>query len=127
LAALNPLALESKIEQMLQSEFEEKKRISEEAAKLVAKEKNKAISGNSGSADPNKWFYYDQVSLTRSRAEFIRDWGNRNLEDNWRRKDKEIGSISFKIERGIVTEAEKEESKTDLISEQENAKLMPLF
>jgi len=124
LAALNPLALESKIEQMLKIELNEKKRISDEAAKLVVAEKNKVVSGNFGSSNPNKWFFYDQLSLTRSRSDFIREWGNRNLEDNWRRKDKEIGSISFQIERGIVTEEEKEESKIDLLAEQENAKKM---
>jgi outer membrane protein assembly factor BamD (BamD/ComL family) len=59
---------------------------------------------------------YNQAALTRSRSAFVRQWGNRPLEDNWRRKDKEAGQISFKIERGVVgeenqpTEEDKEEA-----------------
>jgi tetratricopeptide (TPR) repeat protein len=127
LAAMNPLALESKIEQLLRSEETEKKRISDEAAKMVETKKNEARSGNTGSSNPNKWFFYDQVSLTRSRSEFIRDWGNRALEDNWRRKDKEMGKISFQIERGIETEEEKEIKNTEELENKENAKQMAEF
>ncbi len=35
-----------------------------------------------------KWYFYNQAALTFGRTEFRRRWGNRKLEDNWRRSNK---------------------------------------
>ncbi|MFN8240087.1 MAG: hypothetical protein U0X39_04960 [Bacteroidales bacterium] len=35
-----------------------------------------------------KWYFYNQSALTFGRTEFKRRWGNRKLEDNWRRLNK---------------------------------------
>ena len=35
-----------------------------------------------------KWYFYNQAALTFGRTEFRRRWGNRNIEDNWRRSNK---------------------------------------
>jgi tetratricopeptide (TPR) repeat protein len=35
-----------------------------------------------------KWYFYNQTALTFGRTEFRRRWGDRKLEDNWRRIDK---------------------------------------
>jgi TolA-binding protein len=35
------------------------------------------------------WYFYNSTALSIGRNEFIRNWGNRRLEDNWRRSDKE--------------------------------------
>ncbi len=102
LAAMNPLALEQKLEEIISEEEKKEKRLSEEAKALEEANKRKAISGNSASSGSSQWFFYDQVKLTQARAEFIREWGNRPLEDNWRRKDKELGSISFQVQKGVV-------------------------
>lgn len=109
LAAMNPLALENMVEEMLKTQEEEEKKLAQETAALAAKKeaKNASIIGS------DVWFMYNQVALTRSRSAFIRQWGNRPLEDNWRRKEKEAGEISFKVERGIVGE-ENEPSPEDL-------------
>ena len=32
-----------------------------------------------------KWYFYNQSALTFGRTEFRRRWGDRKLEDNWRR------------------------------------------
>lgn len=102
LAAMNPLALEQKLEEIISEEEKKEKRLSEEAKALEEANKRKAISGNSASSGSSQWFFYDQVKLTQARAEFIREWGNRPLEDNWRRKDKELGIISFQVQKGVV-------------------------
>jgi len=45
-----------------------------------------------------QWYFYNQAALTFGRTEFRRRWGERNLEDNWRRKNKQtiqsLGEIS---------------------------------
>jgi len=35
-----------------------------------------------------KWYFYNQTALTFGRTEFRRRWGDRRLEDNWRRTNK---------------------------------------
>ncbi len=43
-----------------------------------------------------KWYFYNQAALTFGRTEFRRRWGERKLEDNWRRinKARTSGSMS---------------------------------
>ena len=41
-----------------------------------------------------KWYFYNQAALTFGRTEFRRRWGDRKLEDNWRRSNKTRVSIS---------------------------------
>ena len=40
-----------------------------------------------------QWYFYNPTALGFGRTEFKRRWGNRKLEDNWRRKNK--ASVSF--------------------------------
>lgn len=40
-----------------------------------------------------KWYFYNQSALTFGRTEFRRRWGERRLEDNWRRSNR--GVIAF--------------------------------
>jgi tetratricopeptide (TPR) repeat protein len=35
-----------------------------------------------------KWYFYNQAAMTFGRTEFRRRWGDRKLEDNWRRSNK---------------------------------------
>lgn len=37
-----------------------------------------------------KWYFYNQAALTFGRTEFRRRWGERKLEDNWRRSNKTV-------------------------------------
>lgn len=41
-----------------------------------------------------KWYFYNQAALTFGRTEFRRRWGNRKLEDNWRRSNRARVNIS---------------------------------
>jgi tetratricopeptide (TPR) repeat protein len=41
-----------------------------------------------------KWYFYNQSALTFGRTEFKRRWGDRSLEDNWRRLNKTRTSFS---------------------------------
>jgi tetratricopeptide (TPR) repeat protein len=41
-----------------------------------------------------KWYFYNQAALTFGRTEFRRRWGDRKLEDNWRRANKTRVNVS---------------------------------
>jgi len=47
---------------------------------------------NSGNivAERGEWYFYNQVVLANGRTEFKRRWGERALEDNWRRRNKRV-------------------------------------
>lgn len=40
------------------------------------------------------WYFYSSSSITQGRQEFLRRWGNRPLEDNWRRATKQTALSS---------------------------------
>jgi hypothetical protein len=46
---------------------------------------------NSGGS--NKWYFYNSSLMQAGKTEFLRKWGNRKLEDNWRISNKQ--QISF--------------------------------
>ena len=44
-------------------------------------------------AQEGKWYFYNQTALTFGRTEFRRRWGERRLEDNWRRSNRNRVSL----------------------------------
>jgi tetratricopeptide (TPR) repeat protein len=49
-------------------------------------ENERRIQGNID--QEGKWYFYNQTALTFGRTEFRKRWGDRKLEDNWRRSNK---------------------------------------
>jgi tetratricopeptide (TPR) repeat protein len=45
-------------------------------------------------AQEGKWYFYNQSAMTFGRTEFRRRWGDRKLEDNWRRVNKSRIAVS---------------------------------
>jgi tetratricopeptide (TPR) repeat protein len=41
-----------------------------------------------------KWYFYNQAALTFGRTEFKKRWGDRRLEDNWRRLNKQRVNVT---------------------------------
>ena len=50
-----------------------------------------------------KWYFYNQAALTFGRTEFRRRWGDRRLEDNWRRANKARATSSQAAGNGEET------------------------
>lgn len=76
---------------------DEQKRLREEEKAKKLAERNaqiNAINANN-TLDPlaanfsDKWYFYNQVTVENGKNEFNRKWGQRPLEDNWRRSNKE--------------------------------------
>ena len=51
------------------------------------------IYTNSASSQDGKWYFYNQSLVSAGRTEFLKRWGTRKLEDNWRVSNKQ--QISF--------------------------------
>ena len=103
LAAMNPAALDKTLERVIKQKEEDAQRAQEMAEQFAKKNANVAVDRLSDTDETFKrWELYDPLVVSRNKSDFQQLWGSRPLEDNWRRKDKEAGSISFKVERGVV-------------------------
>ena len=43
-----------------------------------------------GGAQKGEWYFYNPQLIKQGKQEWLRRWGNRPLEDNWRRKSKQV-------------------------------------
>ncbi len=85
----------------IKKEQEEKKRKAQEAQESKAGGGYTPVSGrrpggSSGGTALRKesdFFAYDDKAVKRGKREFIRKWGTRSLEDNWRRANKTGGDL----------------------------------
>jgi tetratricopeptide (TPR) repeat protein len=76
-----------------------------------------------------KWYFYNQAALTFGRTEFKRRWGDRKLEDNWRRSNKARVSISqagMGADEKIQNAADSGKSVVDFKSPEFYIKNLPL-
>ncbi len=79
-----------------------------------------AQSSRSGysSAEGGKWYFYNPTAKSFGQPEFRVKWGNRKLEDNWRRKNKsaiafgELESVSTDSSSQLVAEKKVLSNKT---------------
>lgn len=95
LAQMNPAALDKYLEKVIldrkereASEVQRARQIAAQAqqeAQLTAST-NAAFGGNSG---VGLWYFYNANAVSQGKQEFQQKWGNRPLEDNWRRSSKE--------------------------------------
>ncbi|HLO43962.1 MAG TPA: tetratricopeptide repeat protein [Leadbetterella sp.] len=121
LASLNPNELDFKLEQMILDKKEAQKKEQEAVANSSSVLKN--ASNSTLPRDFKRWLLYDPVESVKAKNEFVRNWGNRPLEDNWRRSEKTMGSFSLKIERQNL-DSVKTELKNTANSEEEMKELL---
>ncbi|SNS08753.1 hypothetical protein SAMN06295967_10388 [Belliella buryatensis] len=98
----------------------EEERLMKEAA---AKEKSKSNSGifdnllAFGGRGSGESFYFDNaVAMQQGAIDFTRNWGNRPLQDNWRRSNQSFATSSGEVEED--PEIAEEESTEESIFEQ---------
>lgn len=63
---------------------------------------NVQYTGQDG--NPNfagKWYLYNTTSLNYGKSEFLKKWGQRRLEDNWRRKNKNVELVEEPVTEEI--------------------------
>lgn len=88
LSALDSLTISAKLTTIIEEEDARKK---EEKEKAERKERraqfNAAFNQNSG-IQSTTWYFGNPSAIAQGQSEFRRIWGNRPLEDYWRRSDK---------------------------------------
>lgn len=98
LAEMNPVSLDAYLDKYL-----DEKEAAEKAAEAKERAKNKssfaganiAQSGDAPNASSDgSWYFYNDAAISQGQQEFQRAWGNRPLEDNWRRSQKAVIGIA---------------------------------
>ncbi len=88
------LAFVDKLIENVKKEEAEAKRKEEEAKRNMQStyryEDERNYSGVGKLTRGGKWYFYNTSSINFGKAEFVKKWGRRKLEDNWRRKNKTI-------------------------------------
>ncbi len=92
---LDTLLIFSEMSPADQNRFAEKKIAEYKAAEQakIEKEMAKQESQAGGIASQNlkgNWYFYNATTVQRGKESFVKTWGRRMLEDNWRLSDKEI-------------------------------------
>lgn len=79
--------IEKVIENVIKEEESQRQKEEEEAYAAQRASNNVSSLPNfqSSSAD---WYFYNSNLINKGKSEFVRKWGNRRLEDNWRRQNK---------------------------------------
>lgn len=97
----------------LQSDKEQKAAAKKEAERLQKAEDNKKTSITevitltpTGNIKSN-WYFYNAAMIEKGTAEFKQKWGNRKLEDNWRRRTAASNIASGLKEEGIEDDEKK--------------------
>lgn len=93
LAKMDEASLEAFLDKMIAEEEAQRKKAQKELEKSAERQSNYfdnqgggfTVSNEAG----NNWYFYNPAAISRGRAEFIKKWGNRPLEDDWRRSKKE--------------------------------------
>ncbi len=102
LGALSETEQYSRIDNIIAEEEAEslRKKQEEEAAKAKEQEEQSNMQfsqfqnqpgkdGMPGNSTGSSWYFYNQSAISFGFSEFAKKWGNRKLEDNWRRSSKE--------------------------------------
>lgn len=119
LAAMTPEQQMKVIEKLI-ADLKEKEKKEAEAA---AREEFLANRGQHGLQDQNNqvftmnngddsWYFYNTATKNAGRTEFQRRWGNRKLEDDWRRRNKQ--TFSFNDFGADTTSGEKAPEEGDV-------------
>lgn len=119
LAALSPEELDKKLDNIIKQleEEEERKRIEAEKAQNAAMEAN--LSGVQ-----SNWAFYNRALLVSGYSNFQMVWGDRPLEDNWRRS-KKLNLGGTEEEEAIVEDGPKDEAESLIPGKEELAEGIP--
>ncbi len=95
LAQLDEQELEKRIRMMIRQrerDEEDRQRMEAEARERAdeqpAARPAPTAPGGGGAGGRGTWYFYDPQQVGRGATQFRKTWGNRKLEDDWRRKDK---------------------------------------
>lgn len=112
IAALSPSArtawVNTMVNNYIKKENEQKKAEADKELAIQSALGMANVQVTNPTSTTGKWYFYNPTLVTAGRTEFIKKWGTRKLEDNWRVSNKQ--QISFD---DIITMNQPAEAKID--------------
>lgn len=108
LSMLSPEELDARLDKIIKDLEEEERRKEEAAAAALA-------AGAQVAGGGSNWAFYNPALLAEGYNTFKNIWGDRPLEDNWRR--------SRKLNEGVQQEEEEEGSQEEVVAEAKESKI----
>lgn len=109
LSAEEQLAVVEKIIEKVKQDEAEAERLAKEAEEKGFVESSRLDMGAAQIGGNADWYFYNQRLKTAGATQFRQKWGNRTLEDNWRRLNKTASLFSETDE----SESEDDDTETD--------------
>lgn len=104
-AAMSPSERTAFIDQIikdLREEERKQKELEQSAGYNLSNEYETKQKVNQELNRSGKWYFYNPAVVDLGKNEFRQKWGDRKLEDNWRRKNKSVSQANiYEIEKGI--------------------------
>ena len=97
LAQMNPAALDNRIDAIIEAQETARKEAEakERKALLAAQNTNvQSVQNPLINGGERRWELYDPALINQGKTEFKRAWGNRPLEDDWRRSSRQMRSLA---------------------------------
>lgn len=107
LSEMNPVSLDAFLDRHLRAEAEKKRALEKKKNTEANSGANIITSTNTDTSGDDSWYFYNQAAISQGQIEFQRLWGNRPLENDWRRSTK--ASVAFGLDDSLLSDAEKEE------------------
>ncbi len=95
LASLDTTKLYALIDDVIQQEIAAREKETEMADEGGVQFVNVGQRSRNPNIQTGKWYFYNTAALSYGYTEFIKKWGNRKLEDNWRLSDKRLVMKSY--------------------------------
>jgi tetratricopeptide (TPR) repeat protein len=89
MAKLSPEDLDKKAIEIFKKEEEARRKQQEKEARQAALSSSGSSTGAPGTTGNGSWYFYNTTTMSFGFTEFRKIWGDRKLEDNWRRSNKE--------------------------------------
>lgn len=86
---------------------EEEKRLAEQALNNISRPGDGATTNTTNVGTGSTWYFYNQNSIGLGNADFVKKYGRRTLEDNWRRSNKESYATLNTNNSGEIVSEEK--------------------
>jgi len=105
LSQLNPSALDKFLDGVIEKEIDEEERKIKEAEKMLQQAQT-IVANNSLNFDGDpaeRFVLYDVVAMNQAKVAFFQKWGNRTLEDDWRRSAKVGSTLSQNENLALAT------------------------
>ena len=111
--------VDKEIKKRVDEYYKIKQQMAEAARQAEMQSSNTNAPSTLGGNQTGAWYFYNATTLAFGMNDFTKKWGNRKLEDNWRRKDKQNASGDEGAAVAQLTDEEIDKMAIDKIKEPE--------